>query len=110
MDKKGLVEPSIDVTASHFLRPWKKSLPFLGTLQLRRILKDMRSTAMKGGNFHLWWHPHNFGRFPEENLRNLNAILKEYALLREQCAMESLNMSDIAQRARQGASAPRSSA
>ncbi len=94
----------VDVKASHFLRPSKKSPPILSGLQLRRILQDMRAAAIGGHNFHLWWHPHNFGRHSDENLFNLEQILKEFIRLRDQHAMESMNMSDIARRVNQGPS------
>jgi peptidoglycan/xylan/chitin deacetylase (PgdA/CDA1 family) len=88
----------IDVTASHFLRPWKKKPPLLSEMQLRRVLRAMRSAASTGQDFHLWWHPHNFGRNTAENLWNLEQILKEYRRLHYEYEMESLNMSDVALR------------
>lgn len=89
---------AVDVKASHFLRPWKKTPAGVSRLQHRRILQDLRATAIKGGDFHLWWHPHNFGRNPEENLFHIEQILREFVRLRDRHEMESVNMSDIARR------------
>ncbi|MRU15691.1 hypothetical protein FDP25_09640 [Roseovarius sp. A21] len=85
-----------DVKASRFLRPWRSSLPAYSTLHLNRIRSEMRTAAQQGRQFHLWWHPHNFGRNARENLMQLEKVLEEYARLRLSHGMESVTMSDAA--------------
>src|SRR5262249_52290786 len=56
------------VPSSRFLRPYSPGLRHLEPLRLRRIARDVRLAASSGRVFHLWWHPHNFGKFTDENL------------------------------------------
>lgn len=85
-----------DVKASRFLRPWRKSLPAYSDLHLRRIHAEMRSAAKQGRQYHLWWHPHNFGRSIEANLAQLESILEEFCYLRSSYGMQSATMSEAA--------------
>ena len=86
-----------DVKASRFLRPWRASWPAYSSLHLNRVRSEMRSAAEQGRQFHLWWHPHNFGRNARENLVQLEKILDEYARLKSSHGMESVTMSEAAQ-------------
>jgi peptidoglycan/xylan/chitin deacetylase (PgdA/CDA1 family) len=88
---------SIDVKASRFLRPYSPKLGNLHGLSVAHIIKEMRSAAKKGEIYHLWWHPHNFGRNTEINLAHLRSILGEFEKLREGCGMMSVNMGDFLQ-------------
>jgi hypothetical protein len=56
----------------------------------------MQRTAEKGMVYHLWWHPHNFGHFPEQNLQYLEELLVFFDGLREEYGMKSLNMKETA--------------
>lgn len=85
-----------DIPASLFLRPYSMRLSFLEKLRLWRIKLSMTRTAKKGGIFHLWWHPHNFGCNTLENLTFLEEILKHYKHLNEQYDFESLTMEQVA--------------
>ena len=58
----------------------------------------MEFAAQRGLGFHLWWHPHNFGIYLEQNLAFLGKILAHYAKLRAQYGMESLGMGELAER------------
>jgi len=87
----------VNVPASRFLRPYSPSLSFLEGLKIIRIQKEMFEAAKKRKLYHLWWHPHNFGKNTKQNLRQLKAILDYYKILEEQYGMISLNMSEIAQ-------------
>lgn len=89
-----------DVKASRFLRPWRASFPAYSRMHLNRVCAEMRTAAKQGRHFHLWWHPHNFGRNTRENLNQLEKILKEYARLNATHGMESMTMSDAARGAR----------
>jgi peptidoglycan/xylan/chitin deacetylase (PgdA/CDA1 family) len=89
----------IDVPASMLLRPWSRRLRHAEPLRLRRITSAMRRAARDGGLFHLWWHPHNFGRNLRENLAALDAVLTVFESLRESHGMSSLTMAEAAARA-----------
>jgi peptidoglycan/xylan/chitin deacetylase (PgdA/CDA1 family) len=91
-DASGLV----NVPASLFLRPWSQRLSILEPLRLWRIKWSMTRTAKKGGLFHLWWHPHNFGMNMAENLIFLEEILKHYQMLNKKYSFQSLSMADVA--------------
>jgi hypothetical protein len=92
--------PPVNVPASRFLRPYLSSLRALESLRLRRILDDLTHAARAGALYHLWWHPHNFGALPEQNLSFLKRLLDHYARLRETEGMESLTMAEVAARVR----------
>ena len=40
----------------------------------------MTFAAKTGSNYHLWWHPHNFGKDLEANLKFLEKILQHYII------------------------------
>jgi len=86
----------LNIPASLFLRPWSKRLMFIEPLRLWRIKWSMTRTAKKGGVFHLWWHPHNFGSNSVENMYFLEEILKHYKKLNSKYDFKSLTMADIA--------------
>ena len=85
----------VDVEASAFLRPYARRLARLEPVRLRRIVSAMKVAAERGGVFHLWWHPHNFGRDLRENLAFLEAVLDAYEPLRAR-GMRSLTMGEVA--------------
>jgi len=88
----------VDVPASRMLRPWRPATRALAPLRRRRIRREMREAAERGECFHLWWHPHNFGAHPEENLAFLRRILEDFADLREAEGMRSATMREAAAR------------
>jgi hypothetical protein len=55
----------------------------------------MREAAENGEKFHLWWHPHNFGKDREKNLENLEKILQFYKILERKYGTLSLNMREL---------------
>ena len=87
-------EVLIDVKASRMLRPFIKN-KFLNYLMLKRIKNEMLMAAKKDYDYHLWWHPHNFGINTDENIKNLDNILSYYHYLREKYGMKSTKMSEI---------------
>lgn len=91
-------ELPIDVPSSRFLRPYSARFAPLDGLKLRRITRAMSHAARAGKLYHLWWHPHNFGRDLERNMRLLERVLAHYAALRERHGMESLTMAELAER------------
>ena len=68
-------------------------------LRIGRIQREMESAARRGRCYHLWWHPHNFGAHPAENLRVLDAVLATFQRLRKEAGMESLSMAAMAEAA-----------
>jgi len=85
----------LNIPASRFLRPYITKFPLFNHLHLKRIKNEMTYAAKNNELYHLWWHPHNFGRNSEKNHENLEAILLHYQKLRDDYGFQSLNMSDI---------------
>lgn len=84
-----------NVPASRFLRPWSRKLPIYNALHIRRIETEMELAAQSGGCYHLWWHPHNFGRNSAENLSQLDRVITCFKRCRDELGMESKNMCDF---------------
>lgn len=99
-------EPSPDpsgtvaLRAGLFLRPFSPRRRRLEPLRIRRLKRAMRDAAVVGRDFHLWWHPHNFGTHTAENLALLAEVLREYRVLRERCGWPSRTMTEAAAKAR----------
>jgi hypothetical protein len=89
----------VDVPATAFLRPYTPSLRRFERRRFQRLSSMMSQAAARGGLFHLWWHPHNFGRHRAENLRFLEALLDHFSALRKDHGMQSLAMVEAARRA-----------
>lgn len=94
-DSDGLVP----LRAGPFLRPYSSRLRRLQPLRMHRLKSAMRDAARRGRDFHLWWHPHNFGTHTSENLAMLGELLGEYRVLRERYAWPSRNMGEAAREA-----------
>lgn len=92
----------IDVPASLFLRPFSRRMATGEPFKLRRILTAMRRAAARGGLFHLWFHPENFGVDREENLAMMTRIAAEAARLRDLHGWPTLNMAEAASHAESG--------
>lgn len=84
---------AINVPASRFLRPY--STAAMSNLQARRIMDEMTAAARMNEIYHLWWHPHNFGRATDQNMATLRRILAHFEGLRERFGMRSANMRDV---------------
>ena len=84
-----------NVKSSMFLRPYSNRFKILESLKLKRIKKAMLYAAKNNENFHLWWHPHNFGINIEENMKNLEDLLKYYTYLNKKYKMKSKNMKEL---------------
>jgi hypothetical protein len=87
-----------NIPASCFLRPYSNRLSFLESLRIRRIKREMTDAAKKGLVYHLWWHPHNFGKNMDLNFRTLETILDHYDFLADKYGMQSMNMKEIYER------------
>jgi hypothetical protein len=88
-------EEVMELKASMMLRPYLKKLALLENLKIYRIKKAMKHAAQKGQNFHLWWHPHNFGTNQEKNLKNLEELLRYFQELQLEYQMLSCTMDEV---------------
>ena len=85
----------MNIPGSCFLRPYNTKLSWLEPLRLYRIKKEMTAAAKQGMIYHLWWHPHNFGKNMDKNFRILLAVLDHFDHLAATYGMESLNMKEV---------------
>ena len=85
----------LDIPASRFLRPYNNKLRLFEKLRLQRIKNEMTFAAKTGSNYHLWWHPHNFGSNCSENLAFLEKIISHQKILEKLYGFESKNMRSI---------------
>lgn len=86
----------VNVPGSQFLYPWSRRHRALLPLRLRRLKQGMAQAAREGSTFHLWWHPHNFGVNLDENLAQLEVLLRHYRRLADSHGMQSHCMADFA--------------
>ena len=94
LKRKGI----INVPSSYFLRPYNEKLSHLEKFKLKRAIHSMKIAAKNGEIFHLWFHPHNFGRNINENFSNLESIFKTYSKMKQLYGMESNTMSEVAKK------------
>lgn len=88
-------EPIANIKSSRFLRPYSNSLKVLEGLRLKRIKNSLTHAAKNNELYHLWWHPHNFGKNIEENLWFLEEILIHVEYLKGKYSFESMHMRDV---------------
>lgn len=88
-------DPIVNIPSSRFLRPYNSRLSILERFRLRRIKKGLTSAAKKNELYHLWWHPHNFGKNTKENLLFLEEILKHVDYLKHKYNFQSMHMRDV---------------
>lgn len=85
----------VDVPANRFLRPCAGKLASFHPLHLGAIKRGMTEAAKSGRGYHLWWHPHNFGRNLDANMDGLRLIIDHLAVLRDRYGMTSMAMGDF---------------
>ena len=85
-----------NIPSSRLLRPYSKKLSWLQPLKIKRITQAMTHAAKNNEVFHLWWHPHNFGRNLEANISILDAVLAHYQELNKKYGFQAATMQDVA--------------
>ncbi len=83
-----------NIPASIFLRPYSPALKIFDPFRFKRIRNAMLHAAKNRENYHIWWHPHNFGKNTNENLLFLEKILKQYSIYKSAYGFESKSMSE----------------
>jgi peptidoglycan/xylan/chitin deacetylase (PgdA/CDA1 family) len=87
----------LQLPASRFLRPWRDKYRWANKLRLRRLCRELHAAAVHQECYHLWWHPENFGDYPEENMGSLRTLLQQYKKSKEKYGMMSWNMGEYAE-------------
>jgi len=64
-------------------------------LKFNRIKQGIKFAANHGLIYQLWWHPHNFGKYMDENFNFLEQVLQFYQKLHREEKIESLNLMEI---------------
>ena len=88
-------EKPVNIRASRFLRPYKGGFAIIEPWRIRRIKKEIKYAAKHNEVYHLWWHPHNFGKNMERNFYNLETILRCFAVCRDKYGMQSFSISGL---------------
>lgn len=88
-------EQIIQLPASRFYRPYFKKEKIFQKIKLNRIKREMTYAAKNKLNYHLWWHPHNFGNEVENNMIQLREIIEHFKKLENDYNFYSVNMSDF---------------
>ncbi len=78
------------------LEIWQPNNAVNNKLKLQKIIKELHDAAIHDECYHLWWHPEEFGDYPEENLNRLRIILEQYKVCNERYRMKSWNMREYA--------------
>ncbi|OCA85949.1 hypothetical protein A8F94_13965 [Bacillus sp. FJAT-27225] len=86
----------LNIPSSRYLARCSERLKWLEGLRLKRILSDMTYAAQHGKVYHLWWHPHDFGKNITGNLAFLKTILEHFLFLQKTYGFRSRNMDEIA--------------
>jgi peptidoglycan/xylan/chitin deacetylase (PgdA/CDA1 family) len=84
------------IPASRLLRPFSSREVWINDFKVARIKHELEGAARQEQVYHLWWHPHNFGYYPEENLRDLKIVLEHFNRMNRRHGMMSLNMGELA--------------
>jgi peptidoglycan/xylan/chitin deacetylase (PgdA/CDA1 family) len=85
-----------NIPSSNFLRPYNKRLKMFEFLKIARVKYAMTHAAKNNKIFHLWWHPHNFGKHMDENFKGLESVFKHYKYLNETFKYTSVTISELA--------------
>lgn len=84
-----------NIPSSSFLRPYSKRLKIIESLRVSRVKKSMTHAAKNNELFHLWWHPHNFGKHMDANFISLETIFKHYKILNNKFNLDNVTMEEL---------------
>lgn len=84
----------VELPASRFFRPYKDQEKIIQKLKLKRIKDEMTFAAKNKLDYHLWWHPHNFGENIVENMKQLKEVIRHYSFLHDKYGFQSATMED----------------
>lgn len=87
---------AMEIPASRLLRPYRKGSVF-NQVRINRIKSELQVACKFNHVYHLWWHPHNFGHLPEENLKVLEDLLIFIDELTQSEGLQSMNMKELAE-------------
>jgi peptidoglycan/xylan/chitin deacetylase (PgdA/CDA1 family) len=94
LEKMDHVMP-LSLPASRFLRPFHPQLGAVNQLKIDRIKKEITTAAKRNEIYHIWWHPHNHGNFPDQSLQEVAQILDHFSACRDQYGMQALSMNSV---------------
>lgn len=83
-----------NIPSSRFLRPYCRSLRLFEKAKIARIKNAMTYASKHGEIYHLWFHPHNFGKNTNENMDNLKEICEHFQYLQKKYGFISCTMSE----------------
>lgn len=93
----------VEIPGSQVFRPtqggWKYTT---AQSSIARAVNGLQRAAQRGGVFHLWFHPFNFGHAPDKDLKRLEHVLESAYELSERGEIECRPMREVAELARQG--------
>lgn len=84
----------LQVPRGRLVPAWNPKKRISITFRVRRLIQDIHAAAVRKKSCHFWWHPEDFGDYPEENLKNLKMILDAYGVCKKKYGMKSWNMVD----------------
>lgn len=84
----------LQLPASRLLRSWHPKYGFSNRLHLNRVIGELKAAAKSNQVYHLWWHPENFGDYPDQCLEMLDHILQAYTKMKQDYGMQSWNMGE----------------
>lgn len=87
----------VEFSSNRFLRlpSSGKASHILSAAMMPHVLAEMSIAAIKGYRYHLWCHPHNFGRSPQSSLSTFRFILDHWRTLNQCYGMRSLSMFQV---------------
>lgn len=95
LDQIDSTQSPLHLPASRLYRPWQPRFSFLNRWKTARIKQEMTAAAKTGGYYHLWWHPHNFGNYPEQCLKELNELIQHFHDLKKKYGFRSMTMGEL---------------
>lgn len=84
----------LELPSSRFFRSYSPQLPLLNNLKMKRILNEMTYAAKTKRYYHIWWHPENFGAYPDQCMAELEIVLKHFKILEAEYGFTSMTMKE----------------